>query len=114
MKPHRVALLPSFLVLLCAFSALRWLVSPPQTRQQSLLSWQEPGGGPQTFVPDLATSGALPLSWLPGVGSGRAEAILRHRAALDVPLLPERLALLPEIGSVTAARVHRWYQVHAP
>jgi len=114
MKPRRELIWPAILACLCAAFALRDLASPPQAPQLAFQEWQKPGGGPQSYVPDLHRGTAVELSWLPGVGPGRAQAILEHRASLEVPLTPQRLALLPEIGEVTASKVERWYRRHAP
>jgi len=114
MKPRRELFWPTLLACLLAAFAVRYLANPPQAPQLAFQDWQQPGGGPQSFLPDLNRGTAVELSWLPGVGSGRAQAILEHRASLEVPLTPERLALLPEIGEVTAAKVERWYRRHAP
>lgn len=67
------------------------------------------GGGPSTLVPDLAHDDAQRLGWLPGVGSFRARRIIEQRPFLQVPLTPERLALLPGVGETTAADVAAWY-----
>ncbi len=114
MKPYRELFWPMLLAGLCAAVAVRDLAHPPQEPQLAFQEWQKPGGGPQSYVPDLNRGTAVELSWLPGVGTGRAQAILEHRASLEVPLTPERLALLPDIGAVTAAQVERWYRMHAP
>lgn len=71
--------------------------------------WDQPGGGPQTLIPDLQRDGAQRLSWLPGVGPYRARQIVAQRPFLQVPLLPRRLGLLPGIGETTAAEVASWY-----
>ena len=67
------------------------------------------GGGPETLIPDLAHDDALRLSWLPGVGLDRAEKIVRQRQFLQMPLTPQRLALLPGVGPTTADAVSAWY-----
>jgi DNA uptake protein ComE-like DNA-binding protein len=81
---------------------------------QGLESWTEPQAGPTTLVPDLATDDNLRLSWLPGVGSYRAEQIVAERPFLQVPLTPPRLALLPGVGERTARQVDRWYRRQPP
>ncbi|MGB0954102.1 MAG: hypothetical protein ACPG31_12845 [Planctomycetota bacterium] len=91
-------------MLLCA--AWRGAALPAAVRLQG---WTEPGGGPQTFVPDLQHDDALRLSWLPGVGPYRAQQIVAQRPFLQVPLLPRRLSLLPGIGETTAEGVAGWY-----
>jgi len=99
---HHDVLLAALLLL----GALRGLSLPTEER---FPGWTEAGGGPQTLVPNLTTADALRLSWLPGVGAYRAGQIVRQRPFLQVPLTPERLALLPGIGETTAKDVADWY-----
>lgn len=77
---------------------------------ERLPGWTDPGGGPETLIPDLAHDDTLRLSWLPGVGSYRARQIVAGRPFLQVPLTPERLALLPGVGETTAKDVATWYE----
>jgi len=76
---------------------------------QRFPDWTDPGGGPERLIPDLAHDDTLRLSWLPGVGAYRARQIVQQRPFLQVPLTPERLALLPGIGETTAKEVAAWY-----
>ena len=94
---------------LLLIAALRGARLPHAER---LPGWTEVGGGPQTLVPDLAHDDALRLSWLPGVGAYRARQIIAERPFLQVPLIPERLALLPGVGETTAREVAAWYDRH--
>lgn len=77
---------------------------------RGLEHWGKPGAGPETLVPDLARDDRLRLSWLPGVGAYRAQCIVAARPMLQLPLTPERLALIPGVGETTARQVDRWYQ----
>jgi len=106
----RKAAVPWLWSILLLLFVLRWFLAPPQPPGSGLEAWRVPGAGPPSFFPDLQRSDPLALSWLPGVGPGRAQAIVESRAQLDVPLIPERLALVPGVGKVTAARVSHWYQ----
>ena len=91
-------------LLLAASLATLCFRSPPPA---ALL---DPAVGPPTVLPDLARDGALRLSWLPGIGAGRAAALVRARPHLDGPLTVERLAELPGIGPRTQAAVQSWLQ----
>ncbi len=75
---------------------------------ESLPGWEQ-GQGPETLVPDLKHDDALRLSWLPGVGSDRAQKIVSQRPFLQFPLTPPRLAMLPGVGQTTADAVTEWY-----
>jgi hypothetical protein len=90
---------------LLLIAALRGASLP---RSQRLPGWQT-GGGPTTLIPDLAHDDGQRLGWLPVVGSFRARQIIEQRPFLQVPLTPERLALLPGVGETTAAEVAAWY-----
>jgi len=94
------------LAALLLLAAIRGVSLPHAER---LPGWTAPGGGPETLVPDLAHDDALRLSWLPGVGAYRARQIVEHRAFLQLPLTPPRLALLPGVGETTARDVAAWY-----
>lgn len=99
---HHDVLLAALLLI----AALRGVSLPSAERYPG---WNESGGGPETLIPDLAHDDALRLSWLPGVGAYRAQQIVKQRPFLQVPLTPERLALLPGIGETTAKDVAAWY-----
>jgi helix-hairpin-helix protein len=71
--------------------------------------WSLPTVALPTTVPDLATAGWRELSWLPGIGSGRARSIVAHRSQLGFPLTPSNLHLLPGVGEVTAKKIVDWY-----
>jgi len=60
-------------------------------------------------LPDLARDGVQRLSWLPGVGVGRARGIVEQRPFLARPLEATTLPELPGVGEQTAAAVRRWY-----
>lgn len=61
------------------------------------------------LLPDLARDGVQRLSWLPGVGVGRARGIVEQRPFLPQPLEAATLPALPGVGEQTAAAVRRWY-----
>ena len=82
-------------------------------QNQGLSSWLKPNAGPSTLIPDLQKDDSLRLSWLPGVGSYRANRIVAERPFLQLPLTPERLALVAWVGETTALEVQRWYQRQA-
>ena len=82
-------------------------------QERGLIAWTDPGAGPQTLVPNLATDDRLRLSWLPGVGDYRAHRIVAERPGLQLLLTPERLQMISGVGETTAQEVHRWYQRQA-
>jgi len=94
-------------------AAARGLSAPPGA---GLDHWQRTEKAPETLVPDLEKDGRLRLSWLPGVGSYRADRIVRERPLLQLPLTPQRLELVPGVGETTAKAVEDWYrrQAQAP
>ncbi len=66
-------------------------------------------------LPELARDGVQRLSWLPGVGVGRARQIVEQRPYLTRPLQPATLPELQGVGEQTAAAVQRWYrELEAP
>jgi competence protein ComEA len=61
---------------------------------------------------DLNRAGARALEALPGIGPGRAEAIVRERAARPFCSV-EELERVPGIGAATRARLAPWVEVGA-
>lgn len=57
---------------------------------------------------DLARDGAERLAWLPGVGVGRARAIVAARPYLPRPVDAAALPGLPGVGVRTAEAVEAW------
>ena len=98
-----------FCALLLLAVALRGMACAPP-RSVDLL---DPLRGPPTVVPDLEHDGVVRLSWLPGIGVGRAREVVRARPFLVGALVPERLAELPGIGVKTQAEVCAWYAAFA-
>lgn len=78
------------------------LASPPA-------DLMDPVTGPDTYLPDLDRDGWIPLSWIPGLGTGRARAVVDARPHLGVPLTPARLRWVPGIGAETAREAEAWY-----
>jgi hypothetical protein len=89
--------------LLLAAAALRAVFAGTPVPQADLL---DPRTGPPTRLPDLARDGAAPLSWLPGLGVGRAHAVIAARPFVPGRLDAERLAEVPGVGEDTASAVH--------
>ena len=108
MRDSRHGFLLALIVAIAAWRAFG--LHPPQ----GLEGWTEPGTGPPTLIPNLATDDSLRLSWLPGVGQYRAEQIVAERPLLQLPLTPPRLALIPGVGEHTARQVTRWYDRQQP
>jgi DNA uptake protein ComE-like DNA-binding protein len=71
--------------------------------------WSVPTAALPTVVPDLAQAGWRELSWLPGIGAGRARSIVAHRSRLGVTPTPQNVQLLPGVGESTANRIAEWY-----
>ena len=88
--------------LLLAAAALRAACALPPAADVDLL---DPATGPPTRLPELARDGAAALSWLPGLGPGRARAVVAARPLLAAPLDAARMAELPGVGPVTATAV---------
>ncbi len=65
----------------------------------------DPCTGPPTLPPDLARDGVERLAWLPGLGPGRAERVVRERAFLGAPLSINTLTLVPGIGETSRAQI---------
>ena len=87
---------------LLALAALLALLAGDAAPPVDLLDSRQ---GPPTRLPDLARDGAAALSWLPGVGAGRARALVRERPRAEGGLTPARLQTLPGVGAVTAEAV---------
>ena len=101
---------PSHCRAVCLVLIIAALRTFPWLDRESPADWLDPRTGPPTLLPDLAISGVTELSWLPGMGRGRAAAVVAGRPFLGVPLTPSRLALMDGVGEETARQVAAFYR----
>ena len=101
---------PSHCRAVCLVLIIAALRTFPWLDRESPADWLDPRTGPPTLLPDLAISGVTELSWLPGMGRGRAAAVVAGRPFLGVPLTPSRLALMDGVGEETARQVEAFYR----
>jgi hypothetical protein len=101
---------PSHCRAVCLVLIIAALRTFPWLDRESPADWLDPRTGPPTLLPDLAISGVTELSWLPGMGRGRAAAVVAGRPFLGVPLTPSRLVLMDGVGEETARQVAAFYR----